>query len=163
MESKSTLTSELERSAKNRSGGNIVNDAEVDVARHLVRQLVACGVKLSSIGLISPFRAQASLLEASREIHDWKLHGLEVSTIDRYQGRDKDVIILSLVRSNTKGRVGRLLQDARRLNVAVTRAKCKLLMVGSLSTLRAGCRDVLGAALNRLEEDADILRLPSQV
>ncbi len=69
---------------------------------------------------------------------EWKRSGLEISTIDRYQGRDKSVIILSFVRSNLKGNTGRLLQDKRRLNVALTRAKCKLIMVGSFSTLKSG-------------------------
>lgn len=68
----------------------------------------------------------------------WKEDGLEVSTIDRYQGRDKPAIILSFVRSNPEGNVGRLLQDNRRLNVALTRAKAKLILVGSFSTLKAG-------------------------
>jgi DNA replication ATP-dependent helicase Dna2 len=61
-----------------------------------------------------------------------------LSTIDHYQGRDKPAIILSLVRSNPGGKTGRLLQDIRRLNVATTRAKQKLLIVGSFSTLNSG-------------------------
>lgn len=86
----------------------------------------------------------------------WKAQGLEVSTIDRYQGRDKDAIVLSFVRSNPKGKVGRLLEDFRRLNVAVTRAKCKLVMVGSYSTLLAGSTH-LRASLERLKLEGRVI------
>ena len=50
-------------------------------------------------------------------------NGVEVSTVDKYQGRDKECIIVSLVRSNTERRIGSLLRDWRRINVAFTRAK----------------------------------------
>lgn len=57
-------------------------------------------------------------------------------TVDKCQGRDKDVILLSLVRSNGECNAGNLLRDWRRLNVAITRAKKKLVLVGSQTTLR---------------------------
>ena len=61
---------------------------------------------------------------------------VETLTIDKSQGRDKPCIILSFVRSNGEGLAGRLLEDACRLNVALTRAKAKLVMVGCSTTLR---------------------------
>lgn len=63
---------------------------------------------------------------------------VEVLTVDRCQGRDKDVLLMSFVRSNPAGNLGHLLADWQRLNVAFTRAKVRLLMVGSAATLRAG-------------------------
>ena len=81
---------------------------------------------------------QIRILEGDPTVANWKKNGLEISTIDRYQGRDKPVVILSFVRSNAGGKVGRLLQDKRRLNVALTRAKVKLIMLGSFSTLKNG-------------------------
>lgn len=60
---------------------------------------------------------------------------VEVNTVDKYQGRDKLCVIVSLVRSNEGGHVGDLLRDWRRVNVAVTRAKRKLLLLGSRRTL----------------------------
>lgn len=63
---------------------------------------------------------------------------VEIMTIDKCQGRDKAVLLLSFVRSNPRGAVGTLLADWQRLNVALTRAKVKLLMVGSARTLGGG-------------------------
>jgi DNA replication ATP-dependent helicase Dna2 len=85
--------------------------------------------------------------------------GLELSTIDRYQGRDKFAIILSLVRSNPKGQVGRLLKDFRRLNVALTRAKCKMIIIGSFSTVYSGS-DALKPVLDRIQTNNRVFHLP---
>ena len=60
---------------------------------------------------------------------------VEINTVDKYQGRDKLCVIVSLVRSNAGGHVGDLLRDWRRVNVAVTRAKRKLILLGSKKTL----------------------------
>ena len=57
-------------------------------------------------------------------------------TIDKAQGRDKDCIIASFVRSNNEGVVGNIIQDWRRINVLLTRAKTKLILIGSMSTLK---------------------------
>jgi len=66
------------------------------------------------------------------------------------------VIVVSFVRSNSKGKVGRLIEDVRRLNVALTRAKCKLILIGSFSTLHGGS-GVLQTSLNRLELEGNVL------
>lgn len=149
----------LERSAGREVGGSIVNDTEIVLVRTVVSGLLACGMDASSIGLICPFRAQLRMLEECPTLSRWKSCGLEMSTIDRYQGRDKDVIVLSFVRSNSKGKVGRLLSDFRRLNVAVTRAKCKLIMIGSYSTLHSGS-DVLKPVLERVRGRGGVFQLP---
>ena len=150
----------LESSNNRRSGGSIVNETEGFIIKILIDGLTSCGLEASSIGIISPFRAQLRILDEDESIHSWKKEGLEVSTIDRFQGRDKSVIILSFVRSNTKGKVGHLLEDFRRLNVAVTRAKYKLIMVGSYSTLYEGS-DVLKLILDRISARNHLIQLPS--
>ena len=88
-----------------------------------------------SIGLISPYAGQVNFIEAEVE-QDEEMKGLniEVNTIDGFQGQEKDVIYISLVRSNDQGNVG-FLADERRLNVAMTRAKRKLVIIGDLATL----------------------------
>lgn len=94
---------------------------------------------------------QLKVLDTDPYLNFNKKAGLEISTIDRYQGRDKEAIVLSLVRSNRSGRVGRLLEDYRRLNVALSRAKSKLIILGSYTTLTEGSQ-VLNPILNVIKE-----------
>ena len=132
-----------------RAGGSIVNRTEATLVRYIVKALHLCGHELSDIGVISPFRAQIRVLEESSTIMSLKKGGLELSTIDKYQGRDKSTIVISLVRSNERNSVGRLLQDERRLNVALTRAKKKVIVLGSFKTLKNGSAH-LQPILNRM-------------
>ena len=88
-----------------------------------------------------------------------KKAGLEVSTIDRYQGRDKEAIVLSLIRSNEMGRTGKLLEDFRRMNVALSRAKRKLIIIGSYHTLTTGSL-VLRPVLNEIHQRKWMETLP---
>ena len=76
---------------------------------------------------------QVALLQRQAAAHNW--HDVEVLTVDKCQGRDKPALLLSLVRSNPEGSTGRLLADWRRVNVALTRAQKKLVLVGSAQTL----------------------------
>lgn len=71
----------------------------------------------------------------SRHARDRGWHQIEVLTIDKFQGRDKLAVILSLVRSNEQCQAGRLLADWRRINVAITRAQRKLVVIGSARTV----------------------------
>ena len=95
-----------------------------------ITTLLAGDIKPDAIGVISPYLAQTIELQAILGENK-----VEVSTVDKYQGRDKDCIIVSLVRSNTERRIGSLLRDWRRINVAFTRAKKKLILIGSETTL----------------------------
>ncbi|GKZ01089.1 hypothetical protein MPSEU_001060500 [Mayamaea pseudoterrestris] len=141
--------------------GKTVNATESTIVRNIVGSLVDCGVQADTVGVISPFRAQVHFISKCPSIATAKTKGLEVSTIDRYQGRDKAVIIISFVRSNEKKKVGRLLEDFRRLNVAVTRAKCKLIMVGSFSTIFHGSK-AMKPALCRLKNRQQVLDYPTE-
>jgi ATP-dependent RNA/DNA helicase IGHMBP2 len=90
-----------------------------------------------SIGIITPYKEQRDFLqEKIKEAVDIKKHpvSIVVKTIDGFQGQEKDVIFLSLVRSNTNQEIG-FLADERRLNVALTRAKKKLIVVADSATL----------------------------
>lgn len=84
---------------------------------------------------------------------------VEVMTIDKCQGRDKDVLLLSFVRSNPKGAVGNLLNDWQRLNVALTRAKVKLLMIGSARTLGGGV-PLLQKMIDWVQQQQGLVSLP---
>ena len=89
------------------------------------------------VGIISPYRAQVQLLRRmikKREFFKPYRHLISVNTVDGFQGQERDVIILSLVRSNDEGQIG-FLRDLRRMNVAITRARMKLIILGSVDTL----------------------------
>uniref|UniRef100_A0A8C7UVV6 DNA replication ATP-dependent helicase/nuclease DNA2 n=1 Tax=Oncorhynchus mykiss TaxID=8022 RepID=A0A8C7UVV6_ONCMY len=112
----------------------------------------------SDIGVIAPYRQQLKAI--SGLLAGPAFSTVEVNTVDKYQGRDKSVIIVSFVRSNLEGNLGELLKDWRRLNVAITRAKHKLLMVGSAPTLRRYAP--LEKLLNHLTQESMIsFTLPS--
>jgi len=92
-----------------------------------VRRLVSRGVAPSDIGVITPYNAQVRWIRDA--LDDLLSSGLEVSTVDGFQGREKLVIVVDLVRSNDLGDIG-FLADVRRMNVAITRAKRSLLVLG---------------------------------
>ncbi len=105
------------------------NRLEAVIIAGLVHRLLDMGVKPDWIGVITPYDDQVDLIRS-------KIKNVEVSTVDGYQGREKEVIILSFVRSNRKGDLG-FLTDLRRFNTALTRAKRKLICVGDSKTLRS--------------------------
>ena len=150
----------LERSSGRRQGGTIVNDTEIVIVGSVVRCLLKCGLNSGSIGVICPYRSQLRLLDEDKFLHRMKKTGLEMSTIDRYQGRDKAAIVLSFVRSNAEGKCGRLLEDFRRLNVAISRAKRKLIIIGSMKTLTRGS-DVLRRVLISMQKEGWVETLPN--
>lgn len=89
----------------------------------------------ASIGIISPYAQQVIMIREKIESDEhFKELDVEVNSIDGFQGQEKDVIYISLVRSNPAGKIG-FLGDHRRLNVAMTRAKKKLIIVGDMLTL----------------------------
>ena len=89
------------------------------------------------VGLISPYRAQVQylrgLIKRTPFFKPFR-HLISVNTVDGFQGQERDVIIISLVRSNDDGNIG-FLRDLRRMNVAMTRARMKLIIIGSVATL----------------------------
>ncbi|KFQ02834.1 DNA replication ATP-dependent helicase/nuclease DNA2, partial [Haliaeetus albicilla] len=91
------------------------------------------GCKPSDIGIISPYRHQLKTI--TDLMAKLKENRVEVNTVDKYQGRDKSIIIVSFVRNSNDENLGALLKDWRRLNVAITRAKHKLIMVGCVPSL----------------------------
>ncbi|EJK77518.1 hypothetical protein THAOC_00647, partial [Thalassiosira oceanica] len=148
----------LELNGAARGAGGPVNDSEAIVVQKLVTRLASHGVELSSIGVITPFRSQLRALNEDSTLKESTKQGLEICTIDRFQGRDKSVIVISLVRSNAEGKTGRLLQDFRRLNVAFSRAREKIIVVGSLMTLQKGS-DVLRPLLHSLQQRGCVHKL----
>ena len=83
----------------------------------------------ADIAVIAPYAAQVRLLREQLDVA-----ALEIDSVDGFQGREKEAVVISLVRSNAKGEIG-FLADVRRMNVALTRARRKLLVIGDSATL----------------------------
>lgn len=99
-----------------------------------------------SIGIITPYKAQAACLSeglANAAIPEELKKTIKINTVDSFQGQERDVIYMSLVRSNDKGEIG-FLSDKRRMNVAMTRAKKKLVVIADSATI---CRDKFFSSL----------------
>jgi predicted DNA helicase len=107
------------------------NMEEIALTKEITDALLSSRLFPEDIGIISPYNQQISRLKSVL-----KDYHVEIKSIDGFQGREKEVIILSLVRSNLEGNIG-FLQDLRRLNVALTRAKRKLIIIGNPSTLKS--------------------------
>jgi superfamily I DNA and/or RNA helicase len=105
------------------------NPREAGVVLELVRKLVSDGLTGDQIAIIAPYAAQVRLLRSRLN-----LEGLEVDTVDGFQGREKEAVIVTLVRSNETGEIG-FLADTRRTNVALTRARRCLIVIGDSATL----------------------------
>ncbi|KAK8554236.1 hypothetical protein V6N13_073165 [Hibiscus sabdariffa] len=110
-----------------------LNEGEAEVAISHAKRLVQAGVPASDIGIITPYAAQVVLLKMLKG-NEGKLKDMEISTVDGFQGREKEAIIISMVRSNSKKEVG-FLRDRRRMNVAVTRARRQCCVVCDTETV----------------------------
>ncbi|MCH2023260.1 MAG: AAA domain-containing protein [Saprospiraceae bacterium] len=104
--------------------------------QHLDNLLVTLGEQNISIGIISPYREQVIAIQDAilKDLDHFPNADIEVNTIDAFQGQERDVIYISMVRSNDNGEIG-FLKDTRRMNVAMTRAKKKLVIIGDSATL----------------------------
>jgi ATP-dependent RNA/DNA helicase IGHMBP2 len=105
------------------------NQQEAALVCRKVQGLLDGGVAAGDIAVIAPYAAQVRLLR-----EQLSAPGLEIDSVDGFQGREKEAVVISLVRSNPQGEIG-FLQDVRRMNVALTRARRKLLVIGDSATL----------------------------
>ncbi len=106
---------------------SIINELEADIAVEIAKDYLNDGLTEDEIGIISPYADQVKIIQDRIPV--------EVKTVDGFQGREKEIIIISTVRSNENGNIG-FLKDLRRLNVAITRAKRKLIIIGNKNTLK---------------------------
>ena len=110
-------------------GESKLNPKEADLVIQLIGDLIEAGISPEEMGIIAPYAAQARLLRGKLNVI-----GLEIDTVDGFQGREKEVIIVTMVRSNDRREIG-FLADTRRTNVALTRARRKLIVIGDSATL----------------------------
>lgn len=111
------------------NGESKLNPREAIWILKQVDALLAVGLLPDQIAVIAPYSAQVRFLRDR-----CTSNGVEIDTVDGFQGREKEAVLISLVRSNSQGEVG-FLGDTRRMNVAMTRAKRKLIVIGDGSTL----------------------------
>ncbi len=119
------------------------NEEEADLLIKHLRQyleqveMIGATDDLGSIGIISPYKAQTALITeklADLGLDETITDKINVNTVDSFQGQERDVVYISLVRSNEKGEIG-FLSDTRRMNVAITRARKKLVVIGDSGTI----------------------------
>ncbi|KAI9781046.1 MAG: hypothetical protein M1835_004368 [Candelina submexicana] len=131
------------------------NEMEAALVRYHVGNLVHAGVRAEDIAVVTPYNGQLALMS-----HGLKetFPGIELGSVDGFQGREKEAVIVTLVRSNPEHEVG-FLSEERRLNVAMTRPKRHLCVIGDSDTVGRGSK-FLKKWMNFLEEEAD-LRYPN--
>ncbi|ABG58827.1 DNA helicase [Cytophaga hutchinsonii ATCC 33406] len=111
----------------------IRNKQEADLVLAILNNVAELN-KQASIGIISPYKLQIQYIREQLIEQKITSKNIQVQTVDGFQGQEKDIIIISLVRSNGKQEIG-FLKDLRRMNVAITRARKKLIVIGDSSTL----------------------------
>lgn len=109
-----------------------------------VYRFLRSGVKPEQIGVITPYEGQRAYLvqymQYQGSLHSKLYQEIEIASVDAFQGREKDIIIMSCVRSNEHQGIG-FLNDPRRLNVALTRAKYGIIIVGEFKIFLIICRN----------------------
>ena len=111
------------------NGLSKLNPEEGRLVLKKAKLLVDAGLPAKDIAVIAPYAAQVRWLREQCQIAD-----LEIDTVDGFQGREKEAVLISLVRSNSQAEIG-FLDDPRRMNVALTRAKRQLVVIGDSATL----------------------------
>ena len=122
-------TSDVDREGEThlKDSKSIINNLEAEASASIASDYINAGISEDDIGIISPYADQVKIIQ--------EMTPVEVKTVDGFQGREKEIIIISTVRSNENGNIG-FLKDLRRLNVAITRAKRKLIIIGNTNTLK---------------------------
>jgi len=120
------------------SGTSYLNRTEASNVEKIVTQLLRCGVVSAQIGIITPYEGQrayiVNYMNRNAVLRQALYMEIEVASVDSFQGREKDYIILSCVRSNENQGIG-FLNDPRRLNVALTRARYGVIILGNPKVL----------------------------
>eukprot|EP01042_Synura_sphagnicola_P001073 gene1073-1209_t len=120
------------------SGTSFLNRTEASAVEKLVTMMLKTGIVPDQIGVITPYEGQrafvVSHMQRNGPLKSDLYHEIEVASVDSFQGREKDFIILSCVRSNEQQGIG-FLRDPRRLNVALTRARYGVIIIGNARLL----------------------------
>lgn len=136
------------------SGTSYLNRAEAAAVEKLVTHLLRAGVAPSQIGIITPYEGQRAhvlaTLARAGPLRAEQYAAVECASVDAFQGREKDFVVLSCVRSNAHQGIG-FLSDPRRLNVALTRARYGLFVLGNPQVLAK--QMIWGALLHHFKDN----------
>jgi predicted DNA helicase len=145
-------TAGVDAPERQRSGSHSrENPREAELVARLTADLLDAGVAPADVAVISPYDDQVDRIDRRLGAD-----AVEVDTVDGFQGREKEVVLVSLVRSNERGEIG-FLDEPRRFNVALTRARRKTIVVGDACTVRSG--EVFDAFVRYAETKGRIVRL----
>ena len=137
---------------------SVSNDVEAKLAIIIVKLLLhGKSVQERDIAIMTPYSAQSKLIKSL--LKKATLQNVEVPNIDAFQGREKEVIVLSLVRSNANHQLG-FLDDMRRINVGLTRAKRGLAVIGDKDTLKYGYESGLTSFIRNVYERGLVIEMP---
>lgn len=143
------------------SGTSYLNRTEAAAVEKAVTSLLRCGVTPDQIGIITPYEGQrahvVSVMARNGPLRQALYSEIEVASVDSFQGREKDYIILSCVRSNEHQGIG-FLSDPRRMNVALTRARYGLIVLGNPRVLSK--QPIWGALLTHFKEEETLVEGP---
>ena len=123
-------------------GGALRNEAEVRIAAQVVRLLDERCPRELSMAVIAMYAEQVERLRQALGRRKFK-RSVKIDTVDSFEGREEDIVVISLVRSNERGRIG-FLRVPNRLNVAISRAKRLVACIGDSATLRSGEESMYG-------------------
>ncbi|AFZ10474.1 AAA domain-containing protein [Microcoleus sp. F8-D3] len=148
-------TTKLPNSREQSANSSFNNICEVNVIVQFLKQLNQTAVKAQkkySVAVLSGYAAQLKLLarNLASELNNWQALTVECNTVDAFQGREADIAVYSVTRSNKEGKVG-FLRDAERLNVALSRGKVGLVIVGDHHFCRTSHDNPLHRVLDYVE------------
>jgi len=136
-------------------GGALRNETEVRVAAHVVRLLDERAPKELTMAVIAMYAEQVERLRQALGRRKFK-RPVKIDTVDSFEGREEDMVVISLVRSNERGRIG-FLRVPNRLNVAISRAKRLVACIGDADTLRSGEESMYGVLVESARETGGYL------
>ncbi|RLI85824.1 MAG: hypothetical protein DRP01_05420 [Archaeoglobales archaeon] len=120
---------------KEKGSGSVYNEEEVEICREIIQTLKSLGIKYDKIGIIAPYVAQVKKLqEIFKDKNNIGDIGYIVNTVDSFQGKEKDIIIYSITGTD-RNRIN-FASHPNRLNVALTRVKCRLIIVGNANAIK---------------------------
>ena len=114
-----------------RVGDGCYNEGEAEFTKKIVENFIDIGFQKEDIGVITPYRKQRQVIQEKIALP------IEIETIYKFQGRERKIIIISLVNSRIDNKTSKFIEKPTQLNVALTRAKQKMIIIGNIDTLRS--------------------------